>query len=160
MANNILKTRIKHRIDTATNWTNLTEPPMSGEFIIYAAEGDIPAKLKIGDGVTTASNLPFVTDVDINNLSAGVRIPESDTNSLGSAIKGIYWSNGRPQLMTHTLEKSVPADAIFPDNNYTNAEKAKLSGIEEGANKTVYFTEADIDEICGAKFYSISEVLI
>lgn len=117
MATNTLKTRIKHRIDTAANWANLTGPPLKGEFIIYQAEGDIPAKLKIGDGVTTASNLPFVTDVDMNNLSAGVRIPESDTNSLGSATQGIYWSNGRPQLMTYTLGKSVPSNAVFTDTN-------------------------------------------
>jgi hypothetical protein len=35
MATNTLKTRIKHRIDTAANWANLTEPPLKGEFIIY-----------------------------------------------------------------------------------------------------------------------------
>lgn len=114
---NTLKTRIKHRIDTAANWASLTEPPLNGEFIIYQAEGNIPAKLKIGDGVTTASNLPFITDVDMNNLSAGVRIPESETNTLGSNIQGIYWSNGRPQLMAYTLSKSVPSDALFTDTN-------------------------------------------
>ena len=104
MSENIFKTRIKHRIDTATNWANLTEPPLKGEFIVYQAEGDIPAKLKIGDGITTASNLPFITDVDINNLSAGVRIPESETNSVGSSIQPVYWHNGRPYATSYNLE--------------------------------------------------------
>ena len=103
MTTNTLKTRIKHRIDTAANWANTTDIPLLGELIIYAGEGDIPTKMKIGDGVRTASNLPFITDVDMNGLSAGVRIPESDTNDLGSETQGVYWKNGRPQLMKYEL---------------------------------------------------------
>ena len=161
MAENIIKTRIKQRIDTAANWANITIPPLKGEIIIYqSTDANIPNKMKVGDGTTTASNLPFITDVDSDGLSAGVRIPESSTNSVGSATNPIYWSNGRPYATTYQLNKTVPANAIFPDNNYTDAEKTKLAGIEEGANKTVYFTKADIDEVCNAEFYSISEVLI
>ena len=130
MATNILKTRIKHRIDTAANWANLNDPPLEGEFIIYKEdeENKIPAKLKIGDGKRTASNLPFITDVDMNNLSAGVRIPESITNGLGSKIQGIYWENGRPQLMEYTLEANVPKDAKFTDADTTYI----LSGAADG----------------------------
>lgn len=118
MAQKILKTRIKQRIDTAENWAKITEAPLEGEIIIYKSTDDtIPDKVKIGDGVTTASNLPFITDIDTNNLSAGVRIPESETNTLGSTTQGIYWENGRPQLMTYTLGKSVPSNALFTDTN-------------------------------------------
>lgn len=108
---NTIKTRIKHRIDTAANWANTTDIPLPGELIIYAAEGNIPTKMKIGNGVHTASNLPFITDADMNGLAAGVRIPESDTNDLGSETQGIYWKNGRPQLMKHEL-KPITDDEI------------------------------------------------
>ena len=111
MNENILKIRIKHRIDTAANWANTTDIPMPGELIIYAAEGNIPTKIKIGDGVHTVSNLPFITDADMNGLAAGVRIPESNTNDLGSETQGIYWKNGRPQLMAHEL-KPITDDEI------------------------------------------------
>lgn len=97
-------TRIKHRIDTATNWENLIEPPLKGELIIYEAENNKAAKIKIGDGITTASDLPFVADLDVNGFSAGVRIPESDTNSIGSNIQPVYWYNGRPYATTYSLE--------------------------------------------------------
>lgn len=111
MATNTIKTRIKHRIDTAANWANTTDTPLPGELIIYTAEGNIPTKMKIGDGVHTASNLPFITDVDMNGLAAGVRIPESNTNDLGSETQGIYWKNGRPQLMEYEL-KPITDDEI------------------------------------------------
>ena len=104
MEEHVIFTRIKHRIDTAANWANVTDIPLPGELIIYAGEGDIPTKIKIGDGVHTASNLPFITDVDSNGLAAGVRIPESDTNAVGSETQGIYWDNGRPKLMKHELK--------------------------------------------------------
>lgn len=62
MTDNILKIRIKHRIDTAANWENCTEPPLNGELIIYKAEQGAPAQFKIGDGINTVSNLPFITE--------------------------------------------------------------------------------------------------
>lgn len=111
MDEHVIFTRIKHRIDTAANWANTTDIPLSGELIIYAAEDNIPTKMKIGDGVHTASNLPFITDADMNGLAAGVRIPESNTNDLGSETQGIYWKNGRPQLMEHEL-KPITDDEI------------------------------------------------
>lgn len=63
MEQKVLKTRIKQRIDTAENWAQTTEAPLEGELIIYkSTDSTIPDKIKIGDGVTTASNLPFITN--------------------------------------------------------------------------------------------------
>lgn len=62
MTDNILKIRIKHRIDTTANWENCADPPLNGELIIYKAEQGASAQFKIGDGINTASNLPFITE--------------------------------------------------------------------------------------------------
>lgn len=131
MEEQVIFTRIKHRIDTAANWANTTDIPLPGELIIYIGEGDIPTKMKIGDGVHTASNLPFITDVDPDGLAAGVRIPESDTNTVGSETQGIYWDNGRPQLMKYELKP------------ITDEEIDEICGgvVEESLSQT------DIDEL-------------
>ena len=50
--------RLKLNINTPSYWESCEEAPLKGEMIIY--EGDIP-QIKIGDGVTLAKNLPFVT---------------------------------------------------------------------------------------------------
>ena len=38
-------------------------------------------------------------------------------NSAGSAIQPVYFSGGKPVACTHTLGKSVPANAVFTDTN-------------------------------------------
>ena len=70
-----------------------------------------------------------------------------NTNA-GSATQPVYFENGVPKETTYTLEKSVPASAVFTDTTYTNAttsadglmsstDKKKLNDIADGANKTV-----------------------
>lgn len=39
------------------------------------------------------------------------------TSSAGSATKPVYFSGGKPVACTHSLEKSVPANAVFTDTN-------------------------------------------
>ena len=41
------------------------------------------------------------------------------TSNAGSATTPIYFNNGKPTACTHTLAKSVPADAKFTDTVYT-----------------------------------------
>jgi len=57
MATSTLKTRIKHKIDTASNWASSSLVPLEGELIIY--KGDKP-QIKVGDGSTTVGSLPFI----------------------------------------------------------------------------------------------------
>lgn len=136
MEQKVLKTRIKQRIDTAENWAQTAEAPLEGELIIYkSTDSAIPNKIKIGDGVTTASNLPFITDIDTNNLSAGVRIPESETNSVGSDVQPVYWHNGRPYAIKYNLEEELAS--------ISDEEIDEICGgvVEEALSQT------DIDEL-------------
>lgn len=69
MATNILKTRIKHKIDSPDKWNNLPDfKPLEGELIIYNNNITEPL-LKIGDGETSVVNLPFVGGKAITNIS-------------------------------------------------------------------------------------------
>ena len=57
MANKAIKTRIINKHDTSINWSKAVNfIPKKGETIIY----DDLRKMKIGDGTTVISSLPFV----------------------------------------------------------------------------------------------------
>ena len=62
MANNTIKTRIQLKNDTEAHWDLATNfVPREGEAILYSADGTHPfSRLKIGDGSTTVTNLPFI----------------------------------------------------------------------------------------------------
>ena len=64
MSETTFQTRIQNKSDTEQNWNAKSSfVPLKGEIIVY--EGD--NKIKIGDGVTTLSNLPFiVSETTIN----------------------------------------------------------------------------------------------
>lgn len=82
MANNTIKTRIINKHDTEENWDKATNfVPLKGEVIIYdpvefppdssfssdAVTGLGYSKIKVGDGTTKVSNLPFVDDQMTND---------------------------------------------------------------------------------------------
>ena len=58
----MLNARIIQKHDTQANWDKATNfIPKIGEIIVYDADDSYSyARVKIGDGVTTVGNLPFV----------------------------------------------------------------------------------------------------
>ena len=69
MANEkVIKTRIQLKNDTETNWNKaINFIPKQGEIIIYSADGSHPfSRLKVGDGNTTVTTLPFIDAGTIN----------------------------------------------------------------------------------------------
>ena len=69
MANEkVIKTRIQLKNDTETNWNKAVNfIPKQGEIIIYSADDSHPySRLKVGDGSTTVTTLPFIDAGTIN----------------------------------------------------------------------------------------------
>lgn len=69
MAEKVLQTRIINKHDTSANWAKAVNfVPKLGEIIVYT---DLN-RLKIGDGTTTVTNLPFteqdLTYEDLGNI--------------------------------------------------------------------------------------------
>ena len=62
MAVNTIKTRIQLKNDTEENWNKaINFVPLKGEVIIYSADDAHPfCRLKVGNGITVVSDLPFV----------------------------------------------------------------------------------------------------
>lgn len=64
---NVLKTRIIHKHDTAENWAKATSfTPKEGELIVYEADANnnVP-RLKVGDGKTNVNALPFTSQPQV-----------------------------------------------------------------------------------------------
>lgn len=74
MAEKKLNTRIIHKHDTEANWLKATNfIPKQGEIIIYDIDNNYSyERIKIGDGETLVSNLPFtyvaITEAEIDNI--------------------------------------------------------------------------------------------
>ncbi len=85
MANEkVIKTRIQLKNDTETNWDRAVNfVPKQGEIIIYSADESHPfSRLKVGDGNTTVTALPFIDAGTINGeVLADVIITEDNYNS-------------------------------------------------------------------------------
>lgn len=63
-----IKTRIQLKNDTESNWNKAVNfIPLKGEIIIYSADDSHPfSRLKIGDGDTTVTALPFIDSGTVN----------------------------------------------------------------------------------------------
>ena len=96
-ANNTIKTRIQLKSDTEANW-NKAGPkngsngfvPLSGELIVYTADATHPfCRLKIGDGVTNITALPFIDSGTINGEEVEIvkKATFNDFPSPGSSDK-------------------------------------------------------------------------
>ena len=114
MANNTIKTRIQLKNDTEVNWDKaINFVPLQGEIIIYSADESHPfSRIKIGNGLSTVSNLPFIgANFLQDNIQIGTTaelnkdlsyIPKKDqiliyldkTTIDGAAIPGIKIGDG------------------------------------------------------------------
>ena len=88
MADVSLKTRIKQKTDTSANWAKATNfIPLKGEIIVYS---DLN-RIKIGDGVTKVTALPFLADGDITGLQDAL---DKKFDKTGGDITGTVSING------------------------------------------------------------------
>lgn len=77
MAEKTIKSRIVHKHDSETNWSRATNfVPKQGELIIYDTDTNHSyARVKIGDGITNVSLLPFF-DIDVDSTTLNSMIKE------------------------------------------------------------------------------------
>ena len=134
MADKTLNTRIINKHDTQTNWAKAVNfIPKAGEIIVYT---DLH-KVKVGDGTTTISALPFIDDKDLSNY-----VTESELSStIGETVSTLSKSIGlvEDEITTHTSNTSNP-------HNVTKAQigLGSVVNVEQTATPTSgsnsYFT--------------------
>lgn len=85
MSEKIFNTRIIHKHDIEANWNKAVNfIPKQGELIIYDIDDNYNyQRIKIGDGIRTIINLPFIGNVDEEFFAQSVEPIE--------AVNGDFW---------------------------------------------------------------------
>lgn len=166
---NTLKTRILNKYDLLANYSNFT--PLKGEVCVAVIgeetttnkglNGDITKKpivgIKVGDGVTTFSNLPWIQAVagDVSTFVKGI-VDEAKFNELVNALIA------NAKLATADALAAVDARLVTAEGNITRLSGIVETGDDSNANlraaiNAVLGTAADTAEsntVYGAKKYA------
>ena len=96
MAENTIKSRIQLKNDTEENWGKATNfIPKQGELIIYSTDNAHPfCRIKVGDGSTTVSNLPFIDADTIGGVSVTNITAKQTLHKLTFGSSGVYQFDG------------------------------------------------------------------
>ena len=122
MANKEFLTRIKHKRDTSSNWTQNNPVILNGEIILVdTAEGELRAK--IGDGVKTYTQLPFSDEAlrSLIDTKVGTAIDNATADDFGiyvqdteptDAVAGDIWVDtaNDPSYIPPTIPEVTEAD--------------------------------------------------
>lgn len=126
MANKIFNTRVKNKRDTEANWESKNPVLLDGEIIVVTTtSGD--TRFKVGDGKKTYRQLPF-QDQKTRDL-----IPSVDSSLSSTSTNPV-----QNKIIKSELDKKAERDVVNTTTNglMSVADKKKLDGIAEGANKT------------------------
>lgn len=125
MANKIFNTRVKNKRDTETNWESKNPVLLDGEIIVVTTtSGD--TRFKVGDGKKTYKQLPF-QDQKTRDL-----IPSVDSSLSSTSTNPV-----QNKIIKSELDKKAERDVVNATTNglMSVADKKKLDGIADGANK-------------------------
>lgn len=101
MSEKIIQSRIVQKHDTEANWIGKTTfVPKQGEVIVYDIDSNYNyERIKIGDGKTVVSSLPFIDDHALGQLET-VKLQIQDLSIDGGTYRGnlnnaeankVYW---------------------------------------------------------------------
>ena len=122
-ANNTINTRIQLKHDTEFNWLAHPIVPLLGELIIYTADSTHAySRLKVGDGITNTTDLPFIDSGTLNG---------TEVELVKFATYDNFPSAGSPDKLYVDLSNN----AIYHYTGYNGY--AKLSNFEYNITKTV-----------------------
>ena len=120
-----LQTRIIHKHDTEENWKKATNfIPKQGELIVYDIDSTYTyERIKMGDGKTLVSNLPFVlnsiTDTEIDTLWDSVSVQSNNIDDESSDDNEIVTNNilkSAKSNLNSNFSYGTPSDEY--DENY------------------------------------------
>lgn len=129
-ATNVFEGRLRLKADTEANWNTHPIIPLSGELIIYSADNTHSySRLKVGDGVTSVTSLPFIDAGTIqgNGLPEGAvfNYPDKESFPYPGVQNALYID-----LSTSIIYCYTPASGYTQLSNFTYAtEKTSVSNI-------------------------------
>lgn len=123
MANKTVKTRVVNKHDTSANWNKaINFIPKAGEIIIY----DDVHKIKIGDGKTKVTGLPFV-EQDLSNYITESELASTISETVSTLSKSIGLVED--EITAHTSSTSNP-------HNVTKSQLGLGSVVNAGQTAT------------------------
>ena len=166
-----INTRIRQKRDTAANWTNNNPVLLNGELIVVeTSTGAI--RLKVGDGVKTFNQLPFldealralITEVDNNNSKV---VLKDLINNAEDEVLGILNIVRLSQQQYNSLEAAGTLDpkAIYMTEAANGGNTDELKTYIDNADAATlnsaktYSDNADATTLNSAKTYSNNNFL-
>ena len=166
-----INTRIRQKRDTAANWTNNNPVLLNGELIVVeTSTGAI--RLKVGDGVKTFNQLPFldealralITEVDNNNSKV---VLKDLINNAEDEVLGILNIVRLSQQQYNSLEAAGTLDpkAIYMTEAANGGNTDELKTYIDNADAATlnsaktYSDNADTTTLNSAKTYSNNNFL-
>ena len=155
MSEKKINTRITNKHDTEVNWNKANNfIPKSGELIIYDADDnyDYP-RVKIGDGETIVSLLPFFVSGS-DEVYIGTEEPTDENVKI--------WINPEDTADSYITEEELnkKVDKVegkgLSTNDYTTAEKNKLGALPSVTEDNYDIINAD-DYVINAKILNVAK---
>ena len=151
---NAIKARIKTKNDNSTNWKNSSLIPMKGEIIIY--NDTIIPRIKIGDGVTLADNLPFSNELNFVYL---ITISLDQNNN--------YISNKSYEDIVELINNKVDVRCFYKNkyfnfmlinDSYIDFSFFTLSNTILNYEQFLFYSNGDIQ--LNQNFYDLSDIIL
>ena len=180
-----MNTRIQHKHDSEANWEKaINFIPKKGELIVYDIdENYIYSRVKIGDGISTANELPFIIAVDTSLTQSG---QAADAKAVGDALEGkqpigdYVLANKLPEVIDDALTQAkesgefdgadAPQEAVlFVEQTLTEDQQAQareniavpaISDVFEYTNNPTFTNMFDTVEIEYRKLININDMTI
>ena len=146
MAVNELKTRIRHKRDTSSNWTTNDPKLLNGEIIIVdTADGRV--RTKTGDGNKTYTQLPF----DDEAIYSAINNKCDASSSVLAVLKADAWNNGQQSISIDGLSANQNGIASLPQNcsdtEYKAVCAANLSTMAQDTGVLTFVANGEIPKI-------------
>lgn len=138
---NKMMTRIQHKRDIDSNWKTATDfYPKAGELIVYEYSNN-PSRLKIGNGSTPVTELPFIDTNSVYQLDTTVLDKYEGATHIDKLSKYIEEQEVLLNTGDIAILKSLIAEdaAAYTAYVYTNGVWAAMSGNYNAEN--VYFPD-------------------
>lgn len=154
MSEQIFNTRIVHKHDTEANWNKaINFIPKAGELIIYDPdENYVYSRIKIGDGVTIVTNLPFIKAEAKNFVIPIEHSLDNDSNDVYTLGETYSYSdliaaiNDGNEISCRITSKQSRSVILLPLIEYNmRADHFKFSGLYNEQLITVTITNINDD---------------
>ena len=137
--------KVIDEVDTSTN-TKVTQTPTSTDAsypLLLSPSGQTQktnTTSYFNSGVVLNPSTKTISANIDGNAATATKATSADklNTNAGSTTQPTYFADGIPKACTHTLEKSVPADAVFTDTKYTNQIGMTTLGFTTDATCTVH----------------------